>query len=304
MTTANTSAVGSDESLPDTLSPAGAGSDESLLDKLNALLADSDLQNQVIAFAGQVVMVLIALFAAWLIAGWTSGLVQRGLTRAKIEETLTIFFAKLTRWGILILTVLGCMQSFGINTTSFAAVIAAAGFAIGMALQGTLSNFSAGVMLLIFRPFKVGDFVITAGESGTVAEIDLFTSTINTPDNRRIIIPNGSIFGSVIENVSANSQRRVDVVIGVAYDADLDHTREVLNGVAESITNRLSEHPIDIILAELGASSVDWKIRVWTDSEHYWQVREDILVAAKKALDAADIGIPFPQLDVHMIKQG
>lgn len=203
----------------------------------------------------------------------------------------------------MVLSVLACLQRFGINTASFAAVLAATGFAVGLAFQGILANFSSGIMLLIFRPFKVGDFVVVSGTSGTVKEIDLFSTALDTPDNRRIIMPNGKVFGEVIENVTHNSERRVDVDVGVHYKEDLDRTRAVLKQAALGIANRLADKEPEVILTGLNASSVDYRLRIWGHPKDYWQIREDALVAAKRALDAAGITIPFPQLDVHVVQE-
>lgn len=248
----------------------------------------------------EALVVLLILLVAWVIAGWAGGSLAKALRKARVEETLALFFGKLVRWGILTLAVLACLQRFGINTASFAAVLAAAGFAIGLAFQGSLSNFSSGIMLLIFRPFKVGDFVNIAGSSGTVREIDLFTTAIDTLDNRRIILPNSKIFGEVIENVTHNPERRVDVDVGVHYKENLDQTRTVLLEAARTVANRLPDREPEIVLVGLNSSSVDYKIRIWGHPKDYWQIREDALVAAKKGLDAAGLTIPFPQLDLHI----
>ncbi len=261
---------------------------------------DSGMITSLKSYGFEALVVLIILLVSWVIAGWAGGTLSRALRKAHIEETLALFFGKLVRWGILILAALACLQRFGINTASFAAVMAAAGFAIGLAFQGTLSNFSAGVMLLIFRPFKVGDFISVSGNSGSVREIDLFTTAIDTLDNRRIILPNGKIFGEVIENVTFNEERRVDVDVGVHYKENLDQTRAILLESARGVPNRLAHKEPEIVLVGLNSSSVDYKVRIWGHPKDYWQIREDTLIAAKKGLDAAGITIPFPQLDVHL----
>ena len=243
---------------------------------------------------------LAVLFGGWIVAGWIGGAVRKACDKAKIDVTLGKFFAKAARWIILIMVVLACLGMFGVETTSFAAVLAAAGFAVGMALQGTLSNFAAGVMLLIFRPFKVGDVVCVAGHTGKVNEIELFTTTMDTPDNRRLILPNGAIFGASIENVTFHDKRRVDVAVGVDYSADIDKTRAVLTEAATGVTGRLQDEDPMVILAELGASSVDWSVRVWSKTADFFAVKEALTEAIKKALDQAEIGIPFPQMDVHV----
>jgi small conductance mechanosensitive channel len=247
----------------------------------------------------KVIGVIVALVVAWTIAGWLRNKLQRSLEKRNFDATLTRFFANLTRYAILVGTVLGCLGVFGIQTTSFAAVIGAAGLAIGLAFQGTLANFSAGVMLLIFRPFKVGDVVSAGGVTGKVEEIELFTTTLNTPDNRRFIVPNRGIFGGNIENLTHHPTRRVDIAVGADYAADVDRTREVLEAMVAEIPDTLKDPPPQIFLKELGASSVDWVVRVWVNTEDYWDVYQETIRRTKQALDAAGIGIPFPQMDVH-----
>ena len=194
---------------------------------------------------------------------------------------------------------IGCLGVFGIQTTSFAAVLAAMGLAVGMALQGTLGNFAAGVMLLVFRPFKIGDAIKVAGHFGIVEELQLFTTNLKTPDNRRLVVPNGQVFGHVIENISYHDTRRVDVPVGVSYDVSIAETKKVLEKVVAKVDNVLEDPAPQIFLSELGGSSVDWQLRLWTKSENYWDVYQQIIQVAKDELDAAKIGIPYPQMDVH-----
>jgi small conductance mechanosensitive channel len=252
------------------------------------------------AYAVRIIGVAVLLFAAWLLAGWTGRFVRRGCEKAKIDLTLAKFFGNMSRYLVIVLAGLACLGAFGIQTTSFAAVLGAAGLAIGLSLQGSLSNFASGVMLLIFRPFKVGDVVTLAGTTGKIDEIELFTTRMITPDNRLIIVPNNGVFGSTIENVTAFDTRRVDVAVGVDYSADIDQTRTVLNKAAETIEVRLKEPEHAIVLTGLGASSVDWVVRVWAKTDDYWAVKEQLTRAVKVELDAASIGIPFPQMDVHL----
>jgi small conductance mechanosensitive channel len=247
----------------------------------------------------RIVGALFALFMAWIVAAWARRRVLRALEGRNFDPALTKFAASMLRYTILVAAVLGVLGVFGVETTSFAAVIGAAGLAIGLAFQGTLSNFAAGVMLLIFRPFKIGDFVSVAGIMGTVQEIDLFTSDLTTVDNRRLVVPNSKIFGEVIENFTHHDTRRCDVAVGVEYDADIDKTREVLEAVAPSIPGVLQDPPPQIFLAELGASSVDWQVRVWCETDDFWEVHQATVRAAKAALEEAGLAIPFPQVDVH-----
>ena len=246
-------------------------------------------------------VLVIGYFAAKLLSRMASMPVRR-----KVDETLGRFTGKLVFYSIMLFTILGVLGMFGVSVTSFAAVIGAAGFAVGLAFQGTLSNFSAGVLLLVFRPFKVGDVISAGGVSAKVDEIDLFVTTLNTPDNRRFIVPNGQITGSTIENVSFHSERRVDLTIGVDYAACLDQTRRVLGEAVECQREKMVEgegREFQIVLSDLGDSAVVWTVRFWTHRDDYWSVREQLLADVKNGLDQAGIGIPFPQMDVHMHQQ-
>lgn len=256
-----------------------------------------------IPYAIGVVKVILVLFVTWIVAGIVARIVSRALGKARLDETLSRFFTKLTRWMLLLMGLLACLSIFGVETTSFAAVIGAAGLAVGLAFQGTLSNFASGVMLLVFRPFKVGQFVKVGGEAGTIYEIDLFTTSMDTTDNRRVIIPNSAIFTSTIENVSFHPKRRVDVNVGTAYDADIDRTRQIFESIVEGIEYRLEDSESKVVLLELGASSIDWQLRVWCKSEFYWDLKQELIRSVKYALDNEGIGIPFPQMEIHMSSQ-
>lgn len=245
---------------------------------------------------------LAVLIIGWIIAGIVGRMAAGGLRKARVDETLCRFLGKLVCWGILIMVVLACVGMFGVNVTSFAAVIAAAGFAVGLAFQGTLSSFSAGAMLLIFRPFKVGDYVTVDGQSGTVSEIDLFMTLLDTPDNKRVIIPNSSVFGNVIENYSYHPKRRCDVAVGTSYDADIDQTREVLLAAANAMEHKLDDPAPMVMLLEMSASSINWSVRVWVPSAQFWPTRDALTREIKYRLDEAGIVIPYPQMDVYFPK--
>lgn len=245
-------------------------------------------------------LVLILVFLAWTISAWFSGMVSRGLRRVDFDETLTKFLAKLMRWGILLLAGLACLSTFGVETTSFAALIGAAGLAIGLAFQGTLSNFAAGAMLLIFRPYKVGDIVNLAGNLGKVYEIGLFTTAIDTFDNRRFIIPNSQVSDSVIENITYHRVRRVEVEVGTCYEADIDKTREVLEGAISSVSLFVPQPEPVVVLTGLGASSVDWSVRAFALNENFGDAKQALIRAVKVELDKAEIEIPYPHLDVQV----
>jgi small conductance mechanosensitive channel len=244
--------------------------------------------------------VVILMTLAWTLSGWSSAALGAALRRVKFDETLSIFLAKLLRWSILLLVGMTCLSYFGVETTGFAAVIGAAGLAIGLAFQGTLSNFAAGAMLLIFRPYKVGDSVVVGGNAGTVAEIELFTTALDTPDNRRVIIPNSSIYGTVIENHSSNMLRRAEVLVGVAYSANIDETRAALNRALITVTQIDPVKKGEVALLNLGASSVDWAVRGWAKRDVLGDAKQALIRAVKMELDRAGIGIPFPQLDIHI----
>ncbi len=243
-----------------------------------------------------IVLIVVVLF----IAGWVARIISGAARKARVEETLSRFFGQMARWAMLMLGALAILNTFGVETTSFAAVIAAAGFAVGMALSGTLGNFAAGIMLLVFRPFKVGDFVEVAGAMGTVHQVDLFLTTLNTPDNKRYFIPNGKIFGDVIQNITYNPKRRVDVAVGVDYPANIDETRAVLERAVTSVEGILDDPEPQIVLGDLGDSAVGWTVRAWANTPDYLAMKQAVTRAVKMHLDEAGIGIPFPQQDVNV----
>ena len=247
----------------------------------------------------------LALAVAWIsyIIASAVGRYVGGLVSRKVDLTLGKFLTKAVRNLLMIVVAMGVLSYFNVDVTGLAAVLAAVSFAIGMALQGTLGNFASGVMLLLFRPFKVDDYIVLSDTEGTVEEIDLFTTRINTLDNRHVIVPNGEIFGSKLENYTRNKLRRVDVNVGAAYSADLDRTREALERAVMSVPEGVTSPPPQVYLKQLGSSSVDWSLRVWCAPVNYWGVKENLTAAAKQQLDLANIGIPFPQMDIHVIEQ-
>lgn len=261
--------------------------------------ASSSLLLKVIVPAGiALIMLIVTYFVAKLISRWVAAALCR-----RVDETLGRFAGKLTYYTILIVAGLSILQTLDVGITSIAAIMAATGFAIGLAFQGTLSNFASGVLLMVFRPFRVGDVINAAGVLGKVNEIDLFTTTMDTPDNRRLIVPNSSISGATIENVTYHSHRRVDVEIGVGYAAGLDDTRSVLTNCAESLAEFMvtgKDRGYQVLLSNLGASSVDWTIRFWTKTEDYFTVKETLTAAIKRQLDECGIEIPFPQMQLHV----
>ncbi len=245
-------------------------------------------------------MALILLIVGYMFASFVARMIGGTVTK-RVDKTLGRFAAKMVRNVIMVMVLLGALGYFGVDVTSFAAILAAAGFAIGMALQGTLSNFAAGIMLLVFRPFKVDDYIKVGGVEGVVEEIDLFTTKLNTVDNRHLIIPNGKISGETMENFTRNEVRRVDVNVGAEYCADLRVTRTALEDAINRIAGSAASPAPQVYLAELGDSAVNWQCRVWCDPAVYWDVKERTTEAVKDALDQAGIGIPYPQMDVHVV---
>ena len=246
-----------------------------------------------------IAFVLILVVARYL-ARWVRDLIRGGLEAPGVDRTLTKFAGNFAYYGIFLLALFAGLETVGVETASFVAVLAAASFAVGLALQGTLANFAAGIMLLVFRPFSVGDYVDIAGETGFVREIQLFFTQLQTRDNRLIIVPNGDIFGATIENIFAYDEIRVDCDVGTDYPADIDETREVLLDAARSVDDRIEEKGEQAALVELGGSSINWQVRIWAEPDNYFRLKQELTRQVKYKLDEADIGIPFPQMDVHL----
>jgi len=228
--------------------------------------------------------------------------VARGLSRAGTDETLIPFLSGIVYYVALAVVLIAVLGLFGIETTSLVAVLGAAGLAIGLALQGTLSNFSSGVMLLVFRPFKKGDFIEAAGIRGSVSEVGIFTTVLNTPDNVRIIVPNSAINGATITNYSAYDTRRNDLVIGVSYGDDLSVVESTIRRVLDEDSRVLKDPEAQVVVGELGDSSVNFFVRPWCASTDYWPLRFDLTRRLKTEIEAAGCSIPFPQRDVHLMR--
>lgn len=242
------------------------------------------------------------IFLGYLVAKYVSRVISRPICR-RVDETLGKFIGKAIFYAILAGVVASVAAKLGAPLAGITAVLAGASFAIGLAFQGTLSNFAAGILMMVFRPFKVGDVINAAGVMGKVNEIDLFTTTLDTPDNRRIIIPNSAISGGTIENVSYHPHRRIEVVVGVDYHADIEGTRGALQRAADMFTGQMipgEDRGAAIVLSNLGDSAVEWKVRMWVTSADYWSMLESLTAEVKRQLDSVGIGIPFPQLDVHL----
>lgn len=248
---------------------------------------------------------VIAALAIFIIGRWIAIMVRRGV-RSMMEKSgadpiIIGFVASIAYIALLAFVVIAALGQLGIQTTSFIAILGAAGLAVGLALQGSLANFAAGFLMIIFRPFKVGDFVEAAGVAGVVKDMQIFTTTMKTGDNKTIIIPNAKISGDNIINYSAEENRRVDMTVGVAYDADLSKVRDVINDIISKDERILSDPPSQVAVAELADSSVNFIVRVWTKSGDYWGVKCDTTETIKNRFDEAGIGIPFPQRDIHIV---
>ena len=244
---------------------------------------------------------VLVLIVGWIVAGWIRRACRRSLERSKVEPTLVPFLSQLFYYATLVFVAVAVLGLFGIPTASFVAVLGATGLAVALAFQGTLANLSSGVMLLFFRPFRVGDFVEIADTSGTVTSVDVFSTTMNTPDNVRILVPNAKIWGEIIKNYAANPTRRCDLVIGISYDDDIPRAMEVIREVVEADERVLAEPATVLAVGELADSSVNLLVRPWCARENYWDLKWDLQQRLKVALEEAGCSIPYPQRDVHLI---
>lgn len=246
--------------------------------------------------------ILIFFIGKWL-AGKLSRLITKLLEKNKVDVTLVNFLESIIYYTLLVVVIIAVAGQLGINTTSFLTIVGAAGLAIALALKDSLANFASGVMLIMFRPFRVGDFVNTGGVSGTVISIDLFNTILNTPDNQKVIVPNSAITSNVITNVTANDTRRVDLVIGIGYDDDIKKAKEVLQKVLHEEERVLDTPEANIAVSELADSSVNFVVRPWVKTSEYWNVYFALTEKIKIAFDKEGISIPYPQQDVHMFNQ-
>lgn len=266
---------------------------QNLLEQIYAVLVSYGLN-----VLGALAIIIIGFMAA----GWARRSLERALSRSgRVDATLVRFFGSLLRYAIIAFVIIAALQQFGVQATSLVAVFGAAGLAIGLALQGTLSNVAAGVMLLMFRPFKIGDFISAGGQTGTVKEIGLFTTEMATGDNVKIIVPNGQIWGSAIQNFSANPTRRVDLMMGIDYGDNIDTAMATINRVIGEEARALKDPESVVAVAELADSSVNIVVRVWVNAADYWGVRWDITKKLKEQLEADGISIPYPQQVVHHV---
>ena len=247
---------------------------------------------------------VIAALAIFIIGRWVSkgirNLLRRIMTRGKVDKTLISFVCNLSYVVLLVFVIIAALSKLGIETTSVIAILGAASLAIGLALRGSLSNFAAGVLMIIFRPFKVGDYIEAGGTSGTVEEIQIFTTQLKTADNKTVIVPNDKIFGDKIVNYTTKGTRRVDMTFGIGYDDDIDKARSVILEIINGDGRMLKDQAPVVAVSELADSTVNFTVRAWTKSGDYWGFLWDTTEAVKKRFDAEGIGIPYPQQDVHL----
>ena len=258
------------------------------------------LQEWLAAFGLKVIAALLILFIGIKVAKFFRKLVEKAMSRGKIDSTLIAFAGNATYVSVMALVTVVALGQVGIETASFIAIVGSAGIAVGLALQGSLSNLAAGVMLIIFRPFKVGDYIESAGVTGVVKEIQIFTTILMTLDNKKIIVPNGKLFGDNIINYSSEPERRLDLVFGVGYGDDLQKVKQVILDVLSQDGRILSNPAPSIGVLELADSSVNFAVRPWVKTADYWPVYFDLQEKIKERFDAEGINIPFPQRDIHM----
>jgi small conductance mechanosensitive channel len=280
-----------------------AGIDTPLVDGLSQaekwLTNNSDL---LVQYGVNIISAVLILFIGNIIFKAVANSVSKVLEKKYMDKAVVEFVHGLVRYLLFVIVLIAALGRVGVQTASVVAVIGAAGLAVGLALQGSLSNFAAGVLIVAFRPFKSGDYVEIGGVAGSVEAIQIFQTVLKTPDNKMVVVPNSGVIGSPITNYSRHETRRVDLVIGVSYSADLKQTKQVIRDVLEKDTRILKDPDIQIGVLALADSSVNFVVRPWCKTADYWDVYFDSTQAIKEALDEAGIEIPFPQMDVHLNK--
>ncbi len=251
-------------------------------------------------WAVKIAIAIVIFIVGKIVARMIANLIKKALERGGTDAMLVGFLGNITYGVLLVAVVLAAIDSLGVNVTSLMAILGAAGLAVGLALKDSLGNFAAGVMIIIFRPFKIGDYVDAGGAAGTIDEIGLFATLMHTPDNKRIIVPNSAIIGGNITNVSALPTRRVDLVFGIGYDDNIGQARDIIMGLLNGDDRVLQDPAPTVTVGELGDSSVNLNVRPWVNAEDYWGLYFDLLENVKIKFDEAGISIPFPQQDVYM----
>ena len=256
-----------------------------------------------VAFGLKLLAALVIFYVGRIVARMLQKGLRKMLQTQAVDKILETFVCNLAYWAIMIFVIIAAINQVGVQTTSLIAVMGAAGLAVGLALQGSLSNFAAGVLIVIFRPYRVGDWVEAAGISGSVEQVQILTTILKTGDNKQIIVPNSQIMNSIITNYSANDTRRIDMIVGVSYSDDLDKVRKTLEELVASDERILKDPACTIAVSELADSSVNFVVRPWASTADYWSVKFDLTEAVKKRFDKEGISFPFPQQDVHLYKQ-
>ncbi len=269
---------------------------------INALL--SELGPVALGWGLDILGAIVLLVVGRWIAGRLRSLTRRTAERARLDPTLSGFVGMGVYWLVLVFVIVAILGVFGIPTASMVAILGAAGLAVGLAFQGTFSNFASGVMLLLFRPISVGDFVEVGGSKGTVRSIGIFSTAMDTPDNVRVVVPNSGIFGETIQNYSVNENRRIDLVVGVGYDDDLQLAKDTILRVLKEEARVLAEPEPVVAVSEMAGSSVNFVVRPWVEAPNYWAARWDLTRALKEELEAAGLSIPYPQRDLHLFSGG
>jgi small conductance mechanosensitive channel len=260
------------------------------------------IDQYVIPWGIKIALALVIFYLGRVVVAMVVGAVRKLLSSRGMDEILVGFLSSILRWVLLLFVIIAALSQLGINTTSLVALLGAAGLAIGLSLQSSLSNFASGVMLIIFRPFTKGDFVEAGGATGVVDNISIFTTTMTSTDNKEIIVPNGSILSNNITNYSARPTRRVDMVFGISYDDDIRKAKQMLEEIIAADDRVLPDPAPVIALGELADSSVNFLVRPWVKAEDYWGLLWDTTETVKLKFDEAGISIPYPQMDVHLDK--
>ncbi len=242
---------------------------------------------------------LVLIVGMWIAKGVKKGIVKL-MQKREVDQTLIAFLSSLAHMALQVFVIIAALNLLNIQTASFIAVLGAAGLAVGLALQGSLSNFAAGVLMIIFKPIKVGDFVEAGGAMGGVVEIGIFTTTLKSPDNKKVILPNSQVTGGKITNFNVNGTRRIEIIAGISYDDDIDKAKAILNEIVSSDERILKDPAPQVALSEMADSSVNFVVRPWVKPDDYWGVYFDTMETIKKKFDEADITIPYPQRDVHI----
>jgi len=280
---------------------------DSLMNTGNEALNQTEIYvDMAIQFASEyglkIIGALIIFIVGKWVAKWIKGLLVKLLNKNNVDATLVSFAESVIYALLMVVVILAALNALGVNTTSFAAILAAAGLAIGLALQGTLGNVGSGVLLISFRPFKVGDVVTVGGETGAVAAISMFATILHTPDNKVVTVPNTSVTGGNITNFSEKKVRRLDLVFGIGYEDDLKLAKSVLEDIIKEDGRVLADPTPFVGVKELGDSSVNFAFRPWVKSEDYWDVHFDMMEKVKLTFDEKGISIPYPQMDIHLDK--